>query len=181
HVLVRVARRAAVVMTYIACSRSPTLRRITPCLGYHRLPLYALLAERHQLEVLCYGGQASYVPPWFEDLDEQLRRAPFPARRLSGPGEVLGLGRSYETIIAPFAGGAILPAAYLGARRRGRRFVLWASVWAEPRSPAHRLARPLIHRIYRGADSVIAYGEHVRRFVATPRGRDSDGVGAPPA
>src|SRR5207248_2094657 len=114
-----------------------------------------------------------------EDLDDQLRRAPFPARRVRGLSEVVGLGRHYETIIAPFAGGAILPAAYLGARRRPRRFILWASVWAEPRSPGHRLARPLIHRIYRGADSVIAYGEHVRRFVATLRGRDSDVFVAP--
>ena len=46
-------------------------------------------------------------------------------------------------MIAPFAGGAILPAAYVGARRHRRPFVLWASVWAQPRSVAHALALPL--------------------------------------
>jgi glycosyltransferase involved in cell wall biosynthesis len=82
-------------------------------------------------------------------------------------------------VIAPFAGGAILPAAYAGARARRRPFVLWASVWAEPRSPSHDLARPVTHHIYRRADAVLAYGEHVRRFVASIRGRDSDVFVAP--
>src|ERR1700726_3471870 len=126
---------------------------ITNYLAPYRVPLYERLAQRYDLEVLCYGGDARYVPPWFADLDQQLRSAPFPARRLDGVREVFGLGRRYETIIAPFAGGAILPAAYLGARR----FILWASVWAQPRSPGHQLTLPLIRRIYRRADAVIAY------------------------
>jgi glycosyltransferase involved in cell wall biosynthesis len=150
---------------------------ITNYLAPYRVPLYERLAQRHDLEVLCYGGDARYVPPWFADLDQQLRSAPFPARRLDGVREVFGLGRRYETIIAPFAGGAILPAAYLSARR----FILWASVWAQPRSPGHQLTLPLIRRIYRRADAVIAYGEHVRRFVASIRGRDDDVFVAPQA
>ena len=75
-------------------------------------------------------------------------------------------------MIAPFAGGALLPAAYAGAQRYGRPFVLWASVWHQPRSAAHALALPVTRHIYRHADAVIAYGEHVRRFVASIRGRD---------
>lgn len=154
---------------------------ITNYLAPYRLPLYERLAERHELEVLCYGGQPRYMSPWFADLDAQLRAAPFPARRVSGLGEVFGLGRDYETIVAPFAGGPILPAAYLGARRHRRRFVLWASVWIQPRSPAHLLTWPLIRHIYRDADAVLAYGEHVRRFVAGIRGRDDDVIVVPQA
>jgi glycosyltransferase involved in cell wall biosynthesis len=154
---------------------------ITNYLAPYRMPLYERLAERHGLEVLCYGGQARYMSPWFADLNEQLRAAPFPARRVSGWREVFGLGRDYETIIAPFAGGPILPAAYLGARRHRRPLVLWASVWIQPRSAAHRLTWPLIRRIYRDADAVLTYGEHVRRFVAGIRGRDDDVIVAPQA
>jgi len=120
--------------------------------------------------VLCYGRGGRYVPAWFADLDHQLATAPFPARRLSGPAEAFAIGRRYEAVIAPFAGGAILPAAYAGASR----FVLWASVWAQPRSVGHALALPVTRHIYRHADAVVAYGEHVRRFVAGIRGRDSD-------
>jgi len=152
---------------------------LTTYLSPYRLPLYERLATRYRVDVLCYGGAQRYVPPWFTDLDRQLATARFPARRLGGMREALALGREYEVAIAPFAGGALLPAAYAGARRFRRRFVLWASVWVEPRSAAHALARPAIRHIYRHADAVIAYGEHVRRFVAAIRGRDDDVFVAP--
>jgi len=154
---------------------------LTTFLTPYRVPLFERLAERDAIEVLCYGGGARYVPGWFSDLDAQLEAATFPARRLGGPREALRLGRDYECVIAPFAGGAILPAAYAGARRYGRPFILWASVWAQPRSLAHAATLPLIRHIYRKSDSVIAYGEHVRRFVARIRGTDEDVFVAPQA
>ena len=154
---------------------------LTNYLTDYRLPLFERLAERDGVEVLCFGGDAAYVPSWFGDLDGQLRRATFPARRISGARAAFGVGRSYDAVIAPYAGGAILPAAYAGARSGRRPFVLWASVWARPRTPAHLLARPLTDRIYRDADAVVAYGEHVRRFVASIRGRDDDVFVAPQA
>jgi glycosyltransferase involved in cell wall biosynthesis len=40
---------------------------------------------------------------------------------------------------------------------------------------------PLIRHIYRHADAVVAYGEHVRRFVARIRRRDEDVIVAPQA
>jgi glycosyltransferase involved in cell wall biosynthesis len=169
----------------VDCANVPAHRVATALLtnylpGY-RLPLYARLAEREQVEVLCYGGGADYVPAWFADLDSQLASAPFPARRITGAAAAFASGRDYDALIAPFAGGAVLPGAYAGARRHRRPFVLWASVWAEPRSAVHGLARPATHHIYRHADAVIAYGEHVRRFVAAIRGRDSDVFVAPQA
>jgi len=148
---------------------------VTNYLTPYRMPLFARLAERHGTEVLCFGAGERYIPEWFRDLDGQLEQAPFPARRLHGPLEALTLGRRYEMLIAPFAGGAILPATYASARLHRRPFVLWASVWAPPRSLTHALTLPLTHRIYRDADAVITYGEHVSRFVAGARGT-ADGV-----
>jgi glycosyltransferase involved in cell wall biosynthesis len=155
---------------------------VTTYLSDYRLPLYRRLAASHGLEVLCYGRGGRYVPPWFADLDAQLAAADFPARALhGGVREVLSLGRSYDGVIAPFAGGSMLPAAYAGAKRFGKPFVLWASVWHQPRSLVHGLALPVTRHIYRGADSVIAYGSHVRRFAAGIRGHDDDIVIAPQA
>jgi len=54
-------------------------------------------------------------------------------------------------------------------------------VWAQPRSAAHAVALPVTRHIYRHADAVVAYGEHVRRFVAAIRGRDDDVFVAPQA
>jgi glycosyltransferase involved in cell wall biosynthesis len=152
---------------------------LTTYLSDYRLPLYRLLADRHETEVLCYGGGDRYAPAWFRNLDAQLAAADFPARRLRGLGEALALGRSYEAVVAPFAGGALLPAAYAGARRYRRPFVFWASIWHQPRSAAHALALPVTRRIYRHSDAVVAYGEHARRFVARARGRDDDIFVAP--
>jgi glycosyltransferase involved in cell wall biosynthesis len=154
---------------------------VTTYLAGYRLPLYERLASRHGVEVLCFGRGERYVPAWFRDLDDQIEAAPFPARRLSGAGEALALGRRYDAVIAPFAGGAILPAAYAGARLARRPFILWASVWSEPRSLVHALALPATRHIYRHADAVVAYGEHVRRFVSGIRGRDDDVFVAPQA
>ncbi len=154
---------------------------LTTYLTDYRMPLYERLAQRHDLEVLCYGGGDRYVPAWFSDLDAQLAVARFPARRLHGAWEAAEVGARYDAVIAPFAGGAILPAAYFGAKRRGKPFVLWASVWHQPRSLSHALALPVTRHIYRHADAVIAYGEHVRRFVAAVRGRDDDVFVAPQA
>ena len=148
---------------------------VTNVLAPYRVPLYARLAERYDIEVLCFGAGASYVPQWFGDLDRQLAEAPFPARRIAGPREALGLGGRYDAAIAPVAGGAMLPATYLGMRRRGKPFVLWGSVWAHPRGGAKAtLAFPLVRHVYRHADAVVTYGEHVRRYVTRYRGR-SDG------
>ena len=105
---------------------------LTTYLSPYRVPLFERLAETHGVEVLCYGGGERYAPAWLTDLDQQLADAPFPARRLRGRGETLSLGRRYEAVIGGFAGGAVLPAAYLGTRRYRRPFVLWASVWAQP-------------------------------------------------
>jgi glycosyltransferase involved in cell wall biosynthesis len=152
---------------------------LTTYLAGYRMPLYERLAERHGVEVLCYGRGDRYAPSWFRGLDEQLAGAPFPARRLHGAREAFGAGADYDAVIAPFAGGTILPAAYAGARRHRKPFILWASVWAQPRSLTHVAALPVTRHIYRHADAVVAYGEHVRRFVAGLRGRDSDVFIAP--
>jgi glycosyltransferase involved in cell wall biosynthesis len=148
---------------------------LTTYLAPYRRPLYQRLAERYGVEVLCFGRGERYVPPWFADLDGQLARAPFPARRVPGVRAALGAARHHEAVIGPFAGGAVLPASYASARANRSRFVLWASVWAQPRSRGHLAALPAIRHIYRHADAVVTYGPHVSRFVASIRGHD-DGV-----
>jgi glycosyltransferase involved in cell wall biosynthesis len=154
---------------------------LTNYLAAYRAPLYERLADVHGVEVLCYGGGERYAPPWISaGLDAQIARASFPAARLGGgPGAAFAVSARYDAVIAPYAGGAILPAAYAGARARGRPFVLWASVWAQPQSATNLLASPVARRIYRDADAVVAYGEHVRAFVASIRGHDDDVFVAP--
>src|SRR5258707_1158778 len=81
---------------------------LTTYLAGYRMPLYQRLAERHGVEVLCYGRGERYVPEWFRDLDTQLEAAPFPARRLRGARQAFrtqhGLG---EGQLAIYVGGLV--------------------------------------------------------------------------
>jgi glycosyltransferase involved in cell wall biosynthesis len=147
----------------------------------YRVPLFERLAASIDVEVLCYGGGSRYVPAWFaSSLNADLDKLPFPARRLTGgPREAYAVTAAYDAVIAPYAGGSLLPAAYLGSRRHHTPFVLWASVWAQPWSLSNAAALPVTRHMYRHAEAVVAYGEHVRRFVAELRGHDDDVFVAP--
>ena len=44
-------------------------------------------------------------------------------------------------------------------------FVLWATIWRHPRTPAHALSYLPLRHIYRHADAVASYGPHVSAYV----------------
>lgn len=58
-----------------------------------------------------------------------------------------------------------LPAAWLAARCARTPFILWTGVWSRLQTPFHRLILPLTLRLYRNADAIVVYGEHVRRYL----------------
>ena len=77
----------------------------------------------------------------------------------------LAAGGRYAAVICGTAGRVALPAAYAGARRARVPFVLWSSLWAHPRTVGHMLGYAPTLAIYRGADAVVTYGEHVSAYV----------------
>ncbi|MFL5886089.1 MAG: glycosyltransferase family 4 protein [Thermoleophilaceae bacterium] len=107
---------------------------------YRREP-FRLLAEREGLEVLAWRELGQLEP----------------ARRIAA-------GR-YRAVICGLGGRVVLPASYLAARRAHVPFVLWASIWAHPRTPAHALSYLPTRWLYRHADAVVTYGRHVSEHV----------------
>jgi glycosyltransferase involved in cell wall biosynthesis len=87
----------------------------------------------------------------------------------------------YRAVVHGLGGRASLPATYAAARGRGIPFVLWASVWAHPRSPAHLLSWLPTRHLYRNADAVVTYGSHVSRYVQRFRGTRGHVFEAPQA
>jgi glycosyltransferase involved in cell wall biosynthesis len=75
----------------------------------------------------------------------------------------------HRAVIAGLGGRVALPATYAAARRAGIPFVLWASIWEHPRTLAHAVSKPLTHALYRRADAVVTYGEHVSAQVRRHR------------
>jgi glycosyltransferase involved in cell wall biosynthesis len=143
---------------------------VTNYLPPYRIPLYRLLAERLGVEVFCFGGEGRYVPAALRDLDRQVADAPFPAHRLRRQSDATRVASGADAVIGTVAGRIALPAAYAGARRARRPFVLWTSLWRHPRTPAHLASFPLMRHLYRRSGAVLTYGPHVSRYVERYRG-----------
>jgi glycosyltransferase involved in cell wall biosynthesis len=159
----------------------PPVSLITNYLPPYRVPLYALLHERYGVEVHCFGGEGGYVAAADRDLDRQLAEAPFPAHRLASQGDASEVARSSDAAIVALTGRVAVPSAWYGARQGDRPFILWASLWRHPLTLAHLGSFPFMRRIYRRADAVITYGEHVSRYLRRYRRAASPTFVAPQA
>src|SRR4051812_35047513 len=87
----------------------------------------------------------------------------------------------YRAVIHGLGGRASLPATYAAARRARIPFVLWASLWAHPRTAAHVLSWIPTRHLYRNADAIVTYGPHVSRYVQRLRGTRGHVFEAPQA
>lgn len=152
---------------------------VTNFCPHYRVRTFELLAERLDVQFLFFSrGQEWYWPRRYG-----VQRGDFPHEYLPGfnaagtrivPSLPERLWRGdYDVIIKCINGRFALPASFLSARLRRRPFVLWTGVWKRLETSAHRLFHPLTRYIYRHADAVVVYGEHVRRFLV-----ESEGVAA---
>jgi len=126
----------------------------------YRVGALARLHEREDIEVALFGGRSMHGGEVFEG------EMPFPHRFLR-PLELAPLAASgrHRAVVCP-TGGRLAPlATWAGARRARLPLILWASLWAHPRSVAHALSYLPLRRLYRSADAVVTYGPHVSAYV----------------
>jgi glycosyltransferase involved in cell wall biosynthesis len=135
---------------------------------YRREP-FRLLAEAENVEVIAHRHAGPPIPGL------TVHRA-----TEAGAVKLAGSGR-YRAVIAGLDGRVALPGAYAAARARRVPFVLWATIWAHPRTPAHALSYLPTRHLYRAADAVATYGPHVSRYVERYRGDRGGVVVAPQA
>ncbi len=126
-----------------------------------RVGAFAALHEREDVVFALIGGDVRHGGGAGDD-----GHLPFPVVRPSQRG-VLRLAASgrFRAVVAGLSGRVALPAAYVGARRAGVPFVLWATSWAHPRTAAHALSYLPLRHLYRHADAVATYGRHVSAYV----------------
>lgn len=120
-----------------------------------RVGAFAALAERVPLELVTFGGRSAHGAG-DTGLGRRVRE-----RDVAG---IVARG-DWAAVVCGTAGRLALPAAFLAARRAGRPFVLWASLWAHPRTLAHAPSAPAMRALYRHADAVVTYGAHVSAYV----------------
>src|SRR3954471_4243053 len=131
---------------------------ITGTVSPYRRDPFRLLAEREDVEVIAFEQPGTPVPGLTVHSVSQAG-----AVRLAASGR-------YRAVIASLGGRVALPGAYLAARARAVPFVLWASLWAHPRTAFHALSLLPTRHLYAHADAVATYGSHVSRHVERHRG-----------
>jgi glycosyltransferase involved in cell wall biosynthesis len=174
----------------------------------YRVGAFLRLYEREDVEFALFGGRlkhggggsAEELPfPYIRLGEHTLEGAPHGGAHPKGhpqrahgeqASELYRLASSgrYRAVVCSTGGRAALPAAWAGARRARVPLILWASLWAHPRSAAHAFSYLALRRLYRSADAIVTYGPHVSAYVLrhgaqrvyiAPQSVDNEFWGAP--
>ena len=126
----------------------------------YRVGALARLHELEDIEVALFGGRAKHGGGVFEGV------MPLPHRHVR-PRELalLAARGRYRAVVCSTGGRTALIATWAGARASRKPLLLWASLWAHPRTAAHALSYLPLRRLYRSADAVVTYGPHVSAYV----------------
>jgi glycosyltransferase involved in cell wall biosynthesis len=161
---------------------SPTAKPVLFVTNYapaYRVGAFERLHERENVEFALFGGRLKhggdlaaadlpfphrYVP------EHTLKGAPHGGadphgRRQASELYTLATSGRDRAIVCPTSGRLAVLATWAGARRARLPLILWASLWAHPRSAAHAFSYVALRRLYGSADAVVTYGPHVSSYV----------------
>ena len=150
---------------------------------HYRRGLYEELARRMEVDFYFFADERERY--WNRKIPlvdaGEFRRVELRRYRVAGeaimPGLVLELSpRRYDAVVKSLNGKLMLPAVYLASRARDVPFVLWTGMWHHPRTSFHRVTRPVTEHVYRSAEAIVTYGEHVKRFLTDTSGVDPSKV-----
>ena len=71
----------------------------------------------------------------------------------------------YQAVIKCINGRFALPVTFLTARLLRIPFILYTGIWFRLATRTHRLLFPLTRYVYRHADAIVVYGEHVKHYL----------------
>jgi glycosyltransferase involved in cell wall biosynthesis len=144
---------------------------VTNLCAHYNVGTFERLARMHNVDYMFFSAGDE----WYWPKEHGSSRGNFDAEYV--PGVKVGgtrvsvsliwrlLSRNYEIYVKCINGRFALPATYLAARIRRKPFILWTGIWNRLQTPAQRLFWPLTLHIYRHADAIVVYGEHVKRYL----------------
>jgi glycosyltransferase involved in cell wall biosynthesis len=146
---------------------------------HYRRRLYEELARRMDADFYFFADERErYWNPKIPLVSEgDFRRVELKRYRIAGQAVMPGLAvrlnrRRYDAVIKSLNGKLMLPIVYGTSRATRLPFVLWTGMWHHPTTTMHRLSQRPTHHIYRSVEAIVAYGEHVKRFLAAVPGVD---------
>jgi len=146
---------------------------VTNFCSHYRVKTWEVLASYHDLDYYFFSAGDE----WYWLQHHGVKSGNF--RHEYVPGFRLGRTRitptlsfkllwgNYDLFIKCINGRFALPITYLIARLKRKPFILWTGIWSRLQTPFHRLTFSLIRYIYRHADAIVVYGEHVKRYLVS--------------
>jgi glycosyltransferase involved in cell wall biosynthesis len=71
----------------------------------------------------------------------------------------------YDVIIKCITGRFTLPITFIISKLINKPFILWTGIWMRLDTPFHKIIFPITKYIYNHADSIVVYGEHVKKYL----------------
>ena len=150
---------------------------------HYRRPLFEEIARRMEADFYFFADARerhwNSQIPIVEHGDfrrVELKRVRF-ADEAMMPGLPMRISRyRYDAVIKNLNGRLMFPSLYLTARARHVPFVLWTGMWYHPETPFHQATKRLTEWVYRDVGAIVAYGDHVKRFLAESPGVDPDKI-----
>jgi hypothetical protein len=132
----------------------------------YRAGAFEALHRAEGIEVALFGGRSLHG-------GADAQQLPFPHRHARAV-EIAALAArgGYRAVVCSTGGRLPLLAGWAGARSAHAPLLLWASLWAHPRSAAHMLSYLPLRRLYHSAEGVVTYGQHVSRYVCARGARN---------
>lgn len=144
---------------------------VTNFAAHYRVGPFTILSKYYDVEYYFYSAGDE----WYWMQEQGVRGGGFNFRYL--PGFRLGRTRiaptlplqllfgKYEVFVKCINGRFALPVTYLIAKLRLRPFILWTGIWTRIHTPFHRVMFPMVKFLYRHADAIVVYGNHVKSYL----------------
>jgi glycosyltransferase involved in cell wall biosynthesis len=155
----------------------PRIAFVTHFCPHYRRRLFERIGERMETDFYFFADQR--MRHWNRRIPLEsggrFRTVELRRVRIAGepllPGLVLALTRRrYDAVVKCLNGKLMTAFTVLLCRVRGFPLVIWTGMWYHPRTPFHRLTRPLTELVYRTADAIVVYGDHVKAFLMESAG-----------
>jgi len=155
-------------------SQTVRIAFVTNFCAHYRVRTFETLAKYHDTDFFF----SSRGEEWYWQQEHGVRVGNFRYEYLPGirftrrmrlvPSLVTRLWRkNYDVYIKCINGRFALPVTYLIAKLRRKPFILWTGIWMTLNTPFHRVVLPLTRWIYRHADAIVVYGEHVKNYLTS--------------
>lgn len=151
----------------------PRVAFVSNFVAHYRLKMFEALASMCDLRCYLYSDGGEW---YWQRAHGVVRSTAFQCEYLPGfwlgrvrvvPSLIRALlsDRRNEVFIKCINDKFALPVTWLAARCTGRPFILWTGVWVRLETRLHKMLWPVTRRLYLNSDAIVAYGEHVRRYL----------------